>query len=85
MKKLDSVIITKWHNTISQDIDAFLDFAENIHINECCTQAGERVVYIEDGIYYLARGYRMGENDGEKEKAIIQALEDCGVEFKKDF
>ena len=85
MRRLNRRIINDWFNALDQGADAFLDFAENIHINECCTQGGEKVIYIEDGIYYLARGYRMGENDGEKEKAIIEELEACGMEFKKDF
>lgn len=85
MRKLNGSIIEEWAGEIEKGADAFLDFSENIHINECVTQAGEKVVYIEDGAYYLARGFRMGENDGEKERAIVNELAACGVEFKKDY
>lgn len=81
MKKLDSEIIAKWHNTISQNMDAFLDFAEGLNINKATSENGEKTLYFEDGVHYIAHGYRMGENDGEKEKAIIQALEACGFDF----
>ena len=85
MRKLSRAVIKEWAATIDQDGDAFLDFAEGLHISEFCTQDGERVVYVEDGMYYLGRGFRMGEKDGEEEKAIIQKLEEFGIEFKKDY
>ena len=85
MRTLKTSIINAWAEELDKDLGAFLDFAEGLHISECCTQGGERVVYIEDGIYYLGRGFRMGENDGEAQKTIIDALEDCGLEFKKDY
>lgn len=85
MRKLSQNIINKWADTLEEGGKAFLDFAEGLHISECCTQGGERVVYIEDGIYYLGRGFRMGENDGEKQRAIIEELEGYGLEFKGDY
>lgn len=84
MRKLSQGIINKWADTLEEGGEAFLNFAEGLHISESCTQDGEKVLYIEDGIYYLGRGFRMGENDGEKQRATIEELEACGLEFKKD-
>lgn len=85
MRTLKTSIINAWAEELEKDTDAFLNFAEGLHISESCTQGGERVLYIEDGIYYLGRGFRMGENDGKAQKNIIDALESCGLEFKKDY
>lgn len=83
MRTLKTSIINAWAEELEKDLDAFLDFAESLHISESCTQGGERVLYFENGMYYLGRGFRMGENDGEAQKAIIEELEACGLEFKK--
>lgn len=86
MKTLKDSIIKAWAETLeAEDPGAFLGFAEDMHISEAVIQNGERALYFEDGIYYLGRGFRMGENDGENQKAIIDALEDSGLEFKKDY
>ena len=85
MRTLKTSIINAWAEELEKDLDAFLDFAESLHISESCTQGGERVLYFENGMYYLGRGFRMGENDGEAQKAIIEELEACGLEFKKDY
>lgn len=85
MRTLKTSIINAWAEELEKDMDAFLDFTEGLHISESCTQGGERVLYFEDGMYYLGRGFRMGENDGEAQKNIISALEDSGLEFKKDY
>lgn len=79
--KLDAEIITKWHEAAEAGSDELLDFAEGLNINEFTDEDGERVIYFEDGQSYTAHGYRMGENDGEAERAIIEELEACGVEF----
>lgn len=85
MRTLRAGIINAWAEELEKSADAFLNFAEGLHISECCTQGGEKVVYIEDGVYYLGRGFRMGENDGEAQKNIISALEASGLEFRKDY
>lgn len=85
MRTLRAGIINAWAEELEKGADAFLNFAEGLHISESCTQGGERVLYFEDGLYYLGRGFRMGENDGEAQKDIISALEDSGLEFKKDY
>ena len=53
-----------------------------LNVNECAKENGERCIYFEDGNYYIAHGYRMGELDGEKEKAIIDYYEECGGEYE---
>lgn len=53
------------------------------HINEFVVEGGERVIYVEDGMYYIAHGFRIGENDGEFERTIINYFADCGVEFEE--
>lgn len=78
-----SEIVSDWFETIDGEDDAFLDFADGLHINEFTIEDGERVIWLEDGNYYIAHAERIGENDGEKEKAIIEELIGYGVEFEK--
>lgn len=76
-------IINEWHKTIyDSDIDAFLDFAECLHINEFTTENGIKTIWIENGMTYTAHGYAIRETDGAKARAIIAELEDYGIEFK---
>lgn len=82
MKKLEQNVIDNWYRTIEEGGDDFLDFMQGLHINECVKENGERVIYIEDGNYYIAHGYRLGELDGEKEKAIIDYYEECGGNYE---
>lgn len=82
--KLEKELIERWHDTLIDDEhDTFLDFAEGLHINEFVVENGERVIYFEDGMYYIAHGWKMGEKDGVYEKEIIDALEECGIDFKE--
>ena len=75
-------IVDEWFKKID-DAEKFLDFAEGLHINEFAIENGERVIWLEDGMHYIAHGERIGEKDDEKEKEIIEALEACGIEFKE--
>lgn len=77
-------IVDSWHKALLANSEAFLDFAECLNINEFVVENGERVVWLEDGNYYIAHALRIGENDGAKEKEIIETLAGCGVEFKKE-
>ena len=76
-------IVNNWHETLKESSEAFLGFAEGLNINEFTTEDGERVVWLEDGNYYIAHAMRIGENDGDKEKEIIETLEGCGVSFNE--
>lgn len=76
-------IVNNWHETLKESSEAFLGFAEGLNINEFTTEDGERVVWLEDGNYYIAHAMRIGENDGDKEKEIIETLAGCGVDFNK--
>lgn len=85
MNRLADEIISNWYNLIlDSDSEAFLDFAEGLNINEFVIENGERVIYFEDGIHYIAHGERMGENDGIEEKEIINLLQEYGVEFREE-
>lgn len=76
-------IVNEWHATIEEGSDKFLDFGEGLNINEFAEEDGERVVWLEDGVHYIAHGERIGEFDGEKEKEIIETLAECGVDFEE--
>lgn len=76
-------IVNNWYKALLADSEAFLDFAEGLNINEFTTEDGERVVWLEDGNYYIAHAMRIGENDGDKEKEIIETLAGCGVDFNE--
>lgn len=76
-------IVNNWYKALLADSEAFLDFAEGLNINEFTTENGERVVWLEDGNYYIAHAMRIGENDGDKEKEIIETLAGCGVDFNE--
>ena len=76
-------IIEEWYSTIdSTDPDAFLDFAQGLNINEFVVEDGVRTIWIEDGMYYIAHGACIKETDGAKEKAIIDELEEYGIDFE---
>ena len=72
-------VIREWATV--EDIEEFLDFAEGMDISGFCIENGEKVIYIANGLYNIADGYRIGENDGKAEKYIIDTLEDCGIDF----
>lgn len=74
-------VIKEWANT--EGFDEFLDFAEGMDISGFCIENGERVVYIANGLYNIADGYRIGENDGKEEKYIIEQLAECGIDFEE--
>ena len=74
-------VVNEWHALI-EDTEEFLDFGEGLNINEFAIENGERVIWLEDGNRYVAHGERIGEFDGEKEKEIIEALAECGVEYE---
>lgn len=75
-------VVNEWHALI-EDTEEFLDFGEGLNINEFAIENGERVIWLEDGNRYVAHGERIGEFDGEKEKEIIEALAECGVEYEQ--
>lgn len=72
-------VIAEWA-TIT-DCEEFFDFAEGVDISGFTTENGERVIYIANGLYNIADGYRIGEHDGKEEKYIISMFVDCGFEF----
>lgn len=79
--KAKEQVINEWHALI-EDTEKFLDFGEGLNINEFAIENGERVIWLEDGNRYVAHGERIGEFDGKKEKEIIEALAECGVEYE---
>ena len=79
MIKLDNNIIEQLYNAV-ENTDEFLDLLSGLHLNSCRTENGERVMLFEDGETYTVP-YRLGENDGEKEKAIIDMYAECGGEY----
>lgn len=78
-------IVNEWHATIEEGSEKFLDFGEGLNINEFTKEDGERVVWLEDGVHYIAHGERIGEFDGDKEKEIIETLAECGVDFEERY
>ena len=81
MIKLDTKIIDDLFELVeSGDTEQFLDSLGGLHLNSTRTENGERVMLFEDGNTYTVR-YRLGENDGEKEKAIIELYAECGGEY----
>jgi hypothetical protein len=74
-------VIAEWATVA--DIDEFLDYAEGVDISAFTVENGERVIYIANGLYNIADGYRIGEHDGEEEKYIIDTLYECGIDFKE--
>lgn len=82
MNKVEKTLVNRWYNTIEIDSEAFLDFAEHIDINSMRKVGGVREVLFENGNTYSVDRV-MRETDGDKEKAIIDMLEECGVEFEE--
>lgn len=77
-------IIDEWYETIySADSEAFLDFAEGLNINEFVTEDGVRTIWLEDGIHYIGHGVCIRETDSNKAKAIIDELEEYGIDFEE--
>lgn len=77
-------IIDEWYETIySKDGEAFLDFAEGLNINEFVIEDGVRTIWLENGMYYISHDACIKETDGDKARAIINELEEYGIEFDK--
>lgn len=72
-------IVAEWYDTI--DTEEFLDFAEELNINEFTTEDGVRTIWLEDGMNYIGHGFCIRETDGEKERTIIRTLAEYGIEF----
>lgn len=83
MIKLEQRIIDGLYNLVEQGkTDEFLDsLGDGLHLNSTRTENGERVMLFEDGETYTVP-YRLGENDGEEEKAIIELYAECGGEYE---
>lgn len=79
-EKIIKGVIQEWAKV--EDFEEFLDFAEGMNISGFCIENGEKVIYIANGLYNIADGYRIGENDGEAEKYIIKQLAECGIDFE---
>ena len=73
-------IVNNWHETLKESSEAFLGFAEGLNINEFTTEEAKGKRYVD---IYNAHAMRIGENDGDKEKEIIETLAGCGVDFNK--
>lgn len=76
-------IINEWFETIEGGAEEFLNFAEGLSISGFCTEDGIKVIYIANGLYYIAKGEAIRETDGEKARAIIKELESYGIEFEE--
>lgn len=84
LSKVKKDFVNRWYETIdSYGGEDFLDFAEHSDINSFVIDKGVRKVLFEDGVYTYSVAEEMCETDGEKEKAIIDMLEECGVEFRE--
>lgn len=84
MKKVEKRIVNNWYKILENGGsggEEFLDFAERVNINSFRKENGVRKVLFEDGVYTYSVDREMCETDGEKEKAIIEELEACGVDF----
>ena len=83
MIKLEQKIIDSLYELVEQgETDKFLDsLGDGLHLNSTRTENGERVMLFEDGETYTVP-YRLGENDGEKERAIIELYAECGGEYE---
>ena len=65
-----------------EDDDDSLEIISPDYVNRLGKEYGERVIYWEQN--YDPSYERMGENDGEKEKEIIETLVGYGVDFETD-
>lgn len=83
MIKLEQKIIDSLYELVENgETDKFLDsLGDGLHLNSTRIENGERVMLFEDGETYTVP-YRLGENDGEKEKAIIELYAECGGEYE---
>lgn len=83
MIKLEQRIIDSLYELVEQGkTDEFLDsLGDGLHLNSTRIENGERVMLFEDGETYTVP-YRLGENDGEKERAIIELYAECGGEYE---
>ena len=83
MVKLEQRIIDSLYELVENgETDKFLDsLGDGLHLNSTRIENGERVMLFEDGNTYTVP-YRLGENDGEKERAIIELYAECGGEYE---
>lgn len=81
MRKVEKELVERWHATLEKNNEEFLDFAECIDINSFMVENGVRKVLFENGNTYSV-DREMAETDGEKEREIIEALAECGVDFR---
>lgn len=91
MKKLDEETVTGMYlvlvegetlqearpDLFTAEDDDPLEIIDPDYINKITIENGERVIYWEEN--YIAHYYRMGENDGDMEKEIIEALYNYGL------
>lgn len=80
MVKLEKRIIDGLYNASQEGSEEFLDYLGGLHLNSTRVENGERVMLFEDGNTYTVP-FRLGENDGEKEKEIIELYAECGGEY----
>ena len=81
MKKIEQDFVERWYSVLeSGNSEEFLDFAEYSNINSFKVMDGVKCVLFENGNNYTVDTI-MKETDGDKEKAIIDELVACGVDF----
>lgn len=81
--RLDEQVVNKWHDTLeSSNPDDFLDYMQGLNVNRTVNENGERAIYFENGNTYDPSGYRLGEFDGDRAKAIIDAYQEYGGEYE---
>ena len=83
MKKIEQDFVERWYSVLEDGGsggEEFLDFAEHSNINSFKVVDGVKCVLFENGNTYSVDTI-MKETDGDKEKAIIDELVACGVDF----
>lgn len=79
---IDGYKLTDIDEDLYSDDDDELEIIDPSYINRVGVEYGEKVIYWEEN--YDPSYYRMGENDGDEEKAIINYLYECGLDFDTD-
>jgi len=77
-------IVKEWAELAEYDIDEFLDYAEGLNISGFDVEDGVRVIWLANGMYYIAKGACIRETDSEDAKYIIDRLQECGIEFGEE-
>lgn len=81
MKKVEKRIVNDWFKILKYgSSNEFFDYAERVNINSFRVENGVHKILFDNGNYYIV-DKEMCETDGEKEKAIIDELIVCGVDF----